>query len=140
MVLASPLPDVLNVRDRQLYGPDETSQCFGLLTTKAIPKVGPINYIYRNYIQAGNFSADLLIFRFFFSKQCHRKLKKHKCGRPFPLFLQLESCMSVYRIGGPDKLVANSVDVLCDQPYVMGSSDRLSTQVIFYLLIHLKRA
>ncbi|KAJ8045308.1 Endoribonuclease Dicer [Holothuria leucospilota] len=39
MSLSVPLPSVLNVRERELHDPKETSQCFGILTSKAIPKV-----------------------------------------------------------------------------------------------------
>ncbi|XP_063958969.1 endoribonuclease Dicer-like [Lytechinus pictus] len=39
MSLASPLPDILNIRERKLHRPEETHQCFGILTSKQIPKV-----------------------------------------------------------------------------------------------------
>ena len=45
MTLASPLPEVLNLRERKLHGPDETSRGFGILTKNRIPKVGLIGNI-----------------------------------------------------------------------------------------------
>ncbi|XP_033634026.1 endoribonuclease Dicer-like [Asterias rubens] len=78
MVLASPLPDVLNVRDRQLYGPDETSQCFGLLTTKAIPKIPGFPV----YTRAGELavSIDLLTSDIVVtSEQLHQLQRFHSC-------------------------------------------------------------
>ncbi|XP_022096692.1 endoribonuclease Dicer-like [Acanthaster planci] len=58
MSLASPLPEVLNVRDRKLHVPEETTQCFGILTTKIIPKIPGFPV----YTRAGELviSVDLL--------------------------------------------------------------------------------
>lgn len=42
MVLTTPLPDELNFRRRKLYPPEDTTRCFGILTAKAIPRVGPL--------------------------------------------------------------------------------------------------
>lgn len=41
MVLSCPLPEEQNTRGRKIHPPENSSQGFGILTKKRIPKIGP---------------------------------------------------------------------------------------------------
>eukprot|EP00057_Strongylocentrotus_purpuratus_P014474 XP_011668948.1 PREDICTED: endoribonuclease Dicer isoform X1 [Strongylocentrotus purpuratus] len=57
MSLASPLPDILNIRERRLHRPEETQQCFGIITSKQIPKVPGFPV----YTRAGELAVSIML-------------------------------------------------------------------------------
>ncbi|XP_071490727.1 endoribonuclease Dicer-like [Diadema antillarum] len=55
MRLASPLPAILNIRERKLHRPEETDRCFGIITSKQIPTVPGFPV----YTRAGELSVSI---------------------------------------------------------------------------------
>lgn len=41
MALTCPLPEEQNTRGRKIHAPEDSSQGFGIITLKSIPKIGP---------------------------------------------------------------------------------------------------